>query len=98
MDGSSICGWAAIHESDMLLIADPNFYLLDPFTEVSTLVMVADVLDPVTKQRYDRDPRYIARKAELYLTSTGVADTAYFGAEAEFFIYAEAFFERGLGQ
>src|SRR5262252_2924490 len=65
MDGSSIRGWAAIHESDMLLIPDPNFYLLDPFTEVATLVMVADVQDPVTKQRYDRDPRYIARKAEL---------------------------------
>src|SRR6201982_3011561 len=87
MDGSSIRGWAAIHESDMLLIPDPSFYLLDPFTEVATLVMVADVLDPVTKQRYDRDPRYIARKAELYLNSTGIADTAYFGAEAEFFIF-----------
>jgi glutamine synthetase len=94
MDGSSIRGWAAIHESDMLLIPDPNFYVLDPFTEVSTLVMVADVLDPVTKQRYDRDPRYIARKAELYLTSTGVADTAYFGAEAEFFIFDSVRFDQ----
>ena len=84
MDGSSIRGWAAIHESDMLLIPDPNFYLLDPFTEVSTLVMVCDVIDPVTKQRYDRDPRYIARKAEMFLASTGIADTAYFGAEASF--------------
>src|SRR5436190_1705241 len=59
MDGSSIRGWAAIHESDMLLIPDPNFFMLDPFTEVPTLVMIADVIDPVTKQRYDRDPRYI---------------------------------------
>ena len=72
MDGSSIRGWAAIHESDMLLIPDPHSYLLDPFTEVSTLVMIADVIDPVTKQRYDRDPRYIARKAELYLSSSGM--------------------------
>ena len=94
MDGSSIRGWAAIHESDMLLIPDSNSYLLDPFTEVSTLVMVADVIDPVTKQRYDRDPRYIARKAELYLSSTGIADTAYFGAEAEFFIFDNVRFEQ----
>src|SRR5246500_2967888 len=94
MDGSSIRGWAAIHESDMLLIPDANFYLLDPFTEVATLVMVADVIDPVTKQRYDRDPRYIARKAELYLGSTGIADTAYFGAEAEFFIFDSVRFDQ----
>ena len=84
MDGSSIRGWAAIHESDMLLIPDPSTYVLDPFTEIPTLVMVCDVVDPVTKQRYDRDPRYIAKKAEMYLSSTGMADTAYFGAEAEF--------------
>ena len=94
MDGSSIRGWAAIHESDMLLIPDPGFFLLDPFTEVATLVMVADVIDPVTKQRYDRDPRYIARKAELYLNSTGIADTAYFGAEAEFFIFDSVRFDQ----
>jgi len=94
MDGSSIRGWAAIHESDMLLIPDPATYLLDPFTEVSTLVMVADVIDPVTKQRYDRDPRYIARKAELYLSSSGIADTAYFGAEAEFFIFDSVRFDQ----
>jgi len=94
MDGSSIRGWAAIHESDMLLIPDAGSYLLDPFTEVSTLVMVADVIDPVTKQRYDRDPRYIARKAELYLASSGVADTAYFGAEAEFFIFDNIRFDQ----
>jgi len=94
MDGSSIRGWAAIHESDMLLVPDPNFYVLDPFTEVTTLVMVADVIDPVTKQQYDRDPRYIARKAELYLSSTGLADTAYFGAEAEFFIFDNVRFDQ----
>ncbi|HEY3619720.1 MAG TPA: glutamine synthetase beta-grasp domain-containing protein, partial [Candidatus Sulfotelmatobacter sp.] len=68
IDGSSIRGWAGIHESDMLLKPDANFPLLDPFTEVPTLVLLCDVVDPVTKQRYDRDPRYIARKAEMYLT------------------------------
>jgi len=76
MDGSSIRGWAAIHESDMLLMPDPSTYMLDPFTEVPTLVMVCDVVDPVTKQRYDRDPRYIAKKAEMYLGSTGLAPQA----------------------
>jgi len=94
MDGSSIRGWAAIHESDMLLIPDPATFMIDPFTEVSTAVMVADVIDPVTKQRYDRDPRYIARKAEMYLASTGIADTAYFGAEAEFFIFDNVRFDQ----
>ncbi|HZP22731.1 MAG TPA: type I glutamate--ammonia ligase [Terriglobales bacterium] len=94
MDGSSIRGWAAIHESDMLLIPDAGRYMLDPFTEVPTLVMVCDVIDPVTKQRYDRDPRYIAKKAEMYLASTGLADTAYFGAEAEFFIFDNVRFDQ----
>jgi glutamine synthetase len=98
MDGSSIRGWAAIHESDMLLIPDPNFYVMDPFTEAPTLVMIADVIDPVTKQRYDRDPRYIAKKAEMYLISTGVADTAYFGAEAEFFIFDNVRFDQKENQ
>jgi glutamine synthetase len=94
MDGSSIRGWAAIHESDMLLIPDAGRYMLDPFTEVPTLVMVCDVIDPVTKQRYDRDPRYIAKKAEMYLASTGLADTAFFGAEAEFFIFDNIRFDQ----
>src|SRR5438874_5317499 len=94
MDGSSIRGWAAIHESDMLLIPDPAWFMLDPFTEVATLVMVADVIDPVTKQRYDRDPRYIAKKADMYVASTGLADTAYFGAEAEFFIFDNVRFDQ----
>jgi len=94
IDGSSIRGWAAIHESDMLLIPDPAFHLVDPFTDTPTLVLVCDVVDPVTKQRYDRDPRYIARKAELYLSATGIADTAYFGAEAEFFIFNNVRFDQ----
>ena len=94
MDGSSIRGWAAIHESDMLLVPDASSYILDPFTQAPTVVMICDVMDPVTKQRYDRDPRYIARKAELYLASTGLADTAYFGAEAEFFIFDNVRFDQ----
>ncbi len=94
MDGSSIRGWAAIHESDMLLMPDPSTYVLDPFTDVATLILNCDVVDPVTKQRYDRDPRYVARKAEIYLSATGFADTAYFGAEAEFFIFDNVRFDQ----
>ena len=94
IDGSSIRAWAGIHESDMLLKPDPNCYVLDPFTEVPTLVLICDVVDPVTKQAYDRDPRFIARKAESYLASSGIADTAYFGAEAEFFIFDNVRFDQ----
>src|ERR1043165_3215847 len=65
MDGSSIRGWAAINERDMRLVPDPYALMVDPFPEVPTLVLVADAIDPVTKQHYDRDPRYIAEKAEL---------------------------------
>src|ERR1700680_2205782 len=78
MDGSSIRGWAAIHESDMLLIPDPGTAFIDPFAELSTVVMYGDIKDPITKQRYERDPRWVAQKAELYLESSGVADTSYF--------------------
>ena len=94
MDGSSIRGWAAIHESDMLLIPDPETALMDPFAETPTLVMIGDVQDPITKQRYERDPRWIARKAELYLTNSGGGDTAFFGAEAEFFIFDNIRFDQ----
>jgi glutamine synthetase len=94
MDGSSIRGWAAIHESDMLLIPDPGSAFMDPFAETPTLVMYGDVRDPITKQRYERDPRWIAQKAELYLKNSGVADTAYFGAEAEFFIFDNISFDQ----
>ena len=73
---------------------DGGRYVLDPFTEGPTLVMVCYVTHLVTKQRYDRDPRYIAKKAEMYLASTGVADTAYFGAEAEFFIFDNVRFDQ----
>ncbi len=67
IDGSSIRGWAAINESDMLLIPDPATAFIDPFTSIKTLIMTGDVIDPITRQHYDRDPRWIARKAELYL-------------------------------
>lgn len=95
MDGSSIRGWAAIHESDMLLIPDATTFVMDPFAEAPTLGMIADVIDPVTRQRYDRDPRYIATKAEMYLASSGIADQAMFGAEAEFFIFDNVSFDQG---
>src|ERR1700759_537620 len=94
MDGSSIRGWAAIHESDMLLIPDSTTAFMDPFAEVRTLVMYGDVKDPITKQRYERDPRWIAQKAELFLKNSGFADTAYFGAEAEFFIFDNVRFDQ----
>src|SRR5688572_16079179 len=94
IDGSSIRGWAAINESDMLLIPQGETALMDPFCEVPTLVMTCDVIDPITRQHYDRDPRWIAKKAELYLKNSGVADTAYFGAEAEFFIFDNIRFDQ----
>jgi glutamine synthetase len=94
IDGSSIRGWAAINESDMLLIPDGTTRFIDPFTEMRTLVMTADVIDPITRQHYERDPRWIAKKAELYLKNSGVGDTAYFGAEAEFFIFDNIRFDQ----
>ena len=86
-DGSSIRGWQAINESDMLLVPMPETAKLDPFTKESTLCMICAIKDPITKQLYTKDPRNIAVKAEQYLKSTGIADTAYFGPEAEFFIF-----------
>jgi glutamine synthetase len=86
-DGSSIRGFQAIHESDMLLVPDPTTAVVDPACAVPTLSLVCNVVDPVTKQPYTRDPRYIAKKAEAYLTKTGIADTSYWGPEAEFFIF-----------
>ncbi|HXG34397.1 MAG TPA: type I glutamate--ammonia ligase [Bryobacteraceae bacterium] len=93
-DGSSIRGWAVIHESDMLLVPDPTTAFMDPFAETPTLVMISDVIDPITRQHYERDPRWIAKKAEMYLRNSGVADTAYFGAEAEFFIFDNIRFDQ----
>jgi glutamine synthetase len=85
-DGSSIAGWKGIHESDMILMPDPETAVLDPFSDETTLIVRADVWEPTTMQGYDRDPRSIAKRAEAYLKSTGLADTAYFGPEPEFFI------------
>jgi glutamine synthetase len=94
IDGSSIRGWAAINESDMLLMPDPATAMMDPFASVPTIVMVGDVIDPITRQKYERDPRHIAKKAEAYLQATGVGDTAFFGAEAEFFIFDNISFDQ----
>ena len=93
-DGSSIRGFQNISESDMVLIPDGKAYFIDPFTTHKTLNIICDVRDPVTGELYKRDPRFIARKAEAYLKSTGLADTAYFGPEAEFFIFDNARFEQ----
>jgi len=92
-DGSSIRGWQPIHASDMLLIPDPATAVMDPFTKEPTLSMISNVVDPITKERYSRDPRYIAHKAEAYLKSTGIADTSYMGPEAEFFIFDDIRFD-----
>ena len=86
-DGSSIRGWQAIHTSDMLVIPDPNTAVIDPIMEAPTLSLICNIVDPITKERYTRDPRNIAQKAEAYLKSTGIADQAFFGPEAEFFIF-----------
>jgi len=91
-DGSSIRGFQEIQESDMILVPDPDTAVLDPFRQHKTLNINCFVLDPVTGESYSRDPRYVAKKAEDYLASTGIADTAYFGPEAEFFIFNDVRF------
>ncbi len=94
-DGSSIRGWQAINESDMLMVPDASTAFIDPFFQHPTLVMVCDIVDPITKQSYHRDPRNIARKAEAYLRQTGIGDTSFFGPEAEFFVFNDARFSTG---
>ncbi|HOV33619.1 MAG TPA: type I glutamate--ammonia ligase [Candidatus Hydrogenedens sp.] len=86
-DGSSIRGWQSIHESDMLVLPDCRTAFIDPFSDISTMVIYCNILDPITKERYSRDPRNVSQKAENYLISTGLADTCYIGPEAEFFIF-----------
>lgn len=88
-DGSSVRGWKSVEASDMLLLLDPSTAVLDPFPAVPTLSLVADAVDTITREPYSRDPRNIARKAEAYLKQTGIADTAFVGPEAEFFILDE---------
>ena len=93
-DGSSIRGWQAIHASDMLVIPDPKTAVIDPFMAEPTLSLICNIVDPITKEPYSRDPRYIAQKAEQYLKSTGIADTAFFGPEAEFFVFDDVRFDQ----
>ena len=92
-DGSSIAGWKAINESDMALIPDPGTAVMDPFAAQPTMIMFCDVHDPLTGQPYSRDPRSVAKRAEAYLGSTGVGDTAYFGPEPEFFVFDDVRFD-----
>ena len=93
-DGSSIRGWKNINESDMLVIPDPNTAFIDPFMKDTTLSLIGNIYDPITREKYSRDPRAVAVKAENYLKSTGLADKAYFGPEAEFFIFDDVRFEQ----
>lgn len=86
-DGSSFAGWRGIEASDMMLLPDPATARMDPFREANTLILTCDVLEPTTGKGYERDPRSCARRAEAYLKSTGIGDTAYFGPEPEFFIF-----------
>ena len=97
-DGSSISGWKGINESDMVLMPDPDTAILDPFMADPTLILTCDVLEPHTMQAYSRDPRSLARRAEAYLKSTGVADTAFFGPEPEFFIFDAVRWQNTMGK
>ena len=86
-DGSSIAGWKGINESDMILMPDTSTAVIDPFYDDTTLILRCDIVEPTTMQGYERDPRSIAKRAEAYMHSTGIADTAYFGPENEFFVF-----------
>ena len=101
-DGSSIRGWQGIEESDMLLMPDASSAILDPFTEVPTLSLLCEIAEPVTLAPYNKDPRRVAKRAEEYLRSTGIADTCYVGPECEFFVFDEVSYtsaaERGALQ
>jgi len=88
-DGSSIAGWKGINESDMILMPDDSASVMDPFTDDSTLIVRCDIVEPMTMQGYERDPRSVAKRAEEYLKSTGIGDTAFFGPEPEFFVFDE---------
>lgn len=94
-DGSSIPGWRAINESDMILAPDLNRIMIDPFHSQSTVVVVCDVYEPIKRKPYERDPRSLAKRAQSYLESTKIADRAYFGPEAEFFIFDNIHFDSG---
>jgi len=91
-DGSSIAGWKAINESDMVLRPDLSTLVMDPFTAQPTMIVFCDILDAVTKEPYDRDPRGTAKKAEEYVKSSGIGDTVYIGPEPEFFVFDDVRF------
>ena len=93
-DGSSIRGFQAINESDLLVVPDAETAFIDPFTEIPTLNLICNIFEPITKQRYARDPRALAQRAEAYLQFTRIADTCYFGPEAEFFIFDDVRFDQ----
>jgi glutamine synthetase len=93
-DGSSIRGWQAINNSDMMVVPDPDTAVMDPFTAVPTLSMICNVVDPITRENYSRDPRYVAQKAEKYLKQTKIGDISYWGPEAEFFIFDSARYDQ----
>lgn len=95
-DGSSLAGWKGINESDMVMMPDPSSAVLDPFTEDATLIIRCDILEPATMQGYDRDPRSIAKRAEEYLRSTGIADTVLVGPEPEFFMFDDVKFATNM--
>ena len=94
-DGSSIRGWQGIAESDMLLMPQADTAILDPATEAPTLSLICEILDPVTREPYGKDPRRVARRAEEFLRESGIADTAYFGPECEFFVFDEVSYDLG---
>lgn len=96
-DGSSIAGWKGIQESDMVLMPEPSTAVMDPFTDENTLIIRCDILEPNTMQGYERDPRSLAKRAEAYLKSTGIADTAYFGPELEFFVFDDVRWGANMG-
>ncbi|MEO6689648.1 MAG: type I glutamate--ammonia ligase [Dokdonella sp.] len=96
-DGSSIAGWKGINESDMVLLPDADTAIIDPFMADKTLLLQCDVLEPSTMQAYSRDPRSVAKRAEAYLKSTGIADTAFFGPEPEFFIFDSVRYRNDMG-
>lgn len=96
-DGSSIAGWKGINESDMILMPDAESAVVDPFSEITTVNIRCDVIEPSDMQGYDRDPRSIAKRAEAYLASTGIGDTAYFGPENEFFLFDSVHWGTDMG-
>src|SRR3954469_10461665 len=94
-DGSSIRGWVPIHASDMLVMPDADTAMIDPFMKDATLSIICNIADPITKEPYARAPRFIAQKAERYLKASGIGDVAYFGPEAEFFIFDGVSYDNG---